>query len=48
MQQKVISAIDAVVFSRRGETFARQKQPVQASAPEESSNRPEAAASGRD
>jgi len=48
MQQKVISAIDAVVFSRRGETFATQKQPVQASAPEESSNRPEAAASGRD
>lgn len=48
MQQKVISAIDAVVFSRRGETFARQKQPVQASAPEESSNRPEAAASARD
>lgn len=48
IQQKVISAIDAVVFSRRRETFARQKQPVQASAPEEPSNRPEAAASARD
>ena len=48
MQQKVISAIDAVVFSRRKETFARQKQPAEASAPEQTSSRPEAAANTRD
>jgi hypothetical protein len=48
IQQKVISAIDAVVFSRRKEIFARQKQPAQASAPEQTPNRPEAAASARD
>jgi hypothetical protein len=48
MQQKVISAIDAVVFSRRKETFARQKQPTEASAPEQTLGRPEAAASARD
>jgi hypothetical protein len=48
MQQRVISAIDAVVFSRRKEVFARHKQPPQTSAAEQAPNGPEAAASARD
>jgi hypothetical protein len=48
MQQRVISAIDAVVFSRRKEIFARQKPPAEASVPEQTPNRPEAAANARD
>src|SRR3954453_24193664 len=48
MQQRVISAIDAVVFSRRKEISARHKQAPEASAPEQTANRPEAAASARD
>jgi hypothetical protein len=48
MQQRVISAIDAVVFSRRKQVFARHKQSPEASAPEQAANRPEAATSARD
>jgi hypothetical protein len=48
MQQRVISAIDAVVFSRRKEISARHKQAPEPSAPEQTANRPEAAASARD
>jgi hypothetical protein len=43
MQQRVISAIDAVVFSRRKEVSARHKQSPETSAPEQT----EAAASAR-
>jgi hypothetical protein len=48
MQQRVISAIDAVVFSRRKEVVARHRQLPEPSASEQTANRPEAAASARD
>jgi hypothetical protein len=48
MQQRVISAIDAVVFSRRKEIVARHRQLPETSAPEQTGNGPEAAASARD
>ena len=48
MQQRVISAIDAVVFSRRKEVVARHRQSPEPSASEQTANRPEASASARD